>query len=61
MRKIVQIAMSQDATDDPALSVLALCDDGTVWRTVMAYGWQKWERLPPVPQEKPRGKEQPHG
>lgn len=46
----MQIAVTQDATNDPSMSVIALCDDGTIWRSVMAYGWRPWERLPIIPQ-----------
>jgi len=60
MRKVVQIAVTQDASNDPTQSVLALCDDGTIWRTVMVYGWQPWAQLPDVPQRGVRkAKDQP--
>lgn len=49
-RKIIQVAVTQDATSDPMISVVALCDDGTVWRTALNHGWSEWKPLPPVPQ-----------
>jgi hypothetical protein len=48
MRKIIQIASHGG-------SVLALCDDGTVWELIRgpsAYSEADiWRKLPPVPQD----------
>lgn len=40
MRKVIQIAAYSDCADDPVSSVIALCDDGTIWRSALIYEWQ---------------------
>ena len=49
-RKIIQIAVTQDSTNDPAITLFALCDDGTVWGSSEVYQWTSWKKLPPIPQ-----------
>lgn len=34
MRKIIQISTNHQSGSDEELSVLALCDDGTLWYTI---------------------------
>lgn len=47
-RKVVQIATANDGDhNDPGNVIVALCDDGTVWKKF----WTKeWEPVGPVPQ-----------
>jgi len=52
VRKIVQIA---SVPSDTTLSqVLALCNDGTLWRAMIRAGGYPtvWEELAPIPQPK---------
>ncbi len=53
-RKIVQISSTfdVDASPRPTVTVIALCDDGTVWQQETAYN-KPWERLPAIPQDGP--------
>jgi hypothetical protein len=49
-RKVIQIAVAgndETGTDDLRWAILALCDDGTVWRLRNLAG--SWRPLPPVP------------
>ncbi len=54
IRKIIQISTStntasmQGTTQDYYHYVTALCDDGTVWRSVNN---KDWHRLKPIPQD----------
>lgn len=47
-RKIIQIAVATDAQDDTDTTIIALCNDGTVWR--MWASTEQWKRLPDIPQ-----------
>lgn len=48
-RKIVQIAASE--SPEGGRSVLALCDDGTLWCSVSgSVRWLDWQPLPEIPQ-----------
>jgi hypothetical protein len=54
-RKIVQICYSprkeRREFDTQYETVMALCDDGTVWQTFYYDGtWREWEQIPNVPQ-----------
>lgn len=55
MRKIVQITADGGGRDSPAL--FALCEDDvgarSVWWIVPDVSGDKWERLPPIPQDEP--------
>jgi hypothetical protein len=55
-RKIIQIAHSEAGDGrEPSISLIALCDDGTVWART---SWHDdnprmagWRRIPDVPQD----------
>lgn len=51
-RKVIQIATTQDSTNDSVISVTALCDDGSIWQTSHIYSWREWKKLPDIPQRK---------
>ena len=47
VRKIIQIAMSEssDGDGDASVSVLALCDDGTLWFRADPWKETAWRRI----------------
>ena len=48
MRKVIQIAVSTD--DDEFGEIVALCDDGTIWRAIAdGHGLEEWTECAPVP------------
>jgi hypothetical protein len=52
-RKITQIsamAYAGSGFTGPSRSIVALCDDGTLWDGVWHQGQWSWTPLPPVPQ-----------
>ena len=52
-RRIVQIAIGQDGGSDYGETVLALCNDGSLWVLVWAKqpGGERWARLNDIPQD----------
>ena len=55
MRKVIQMTATQIREDERYWSMLytALCDDGTMWQGDGCWS-NKWEQLPPVPQDSPK-------
>lgn len=62
MRKVVQIAYGESAASENVsgtsyterqAKLVALCDDGSIFVTPLAYGAGdcQWERLKPIPQD----------
>ena len=50
-RKIIQIATAMGGNPgDPDMVTVALCDDGTVWRS---WNGDKWNPFPAIPQPTP--------
>jgi len=49
MRKIIQIAGAPE-TNGAYQTLVALCDDGTLWETYFNRKWQPWAEIPGVPQ-----------
>lgn len=46
-RKIIQVATAMGGSaDDPETINVALCDDGTVWRS---WNGEKWKPMPEIP------------
>lgn len=51
-RKIIQIATAMGGIpSDPDTITVALCDDGTVWRS---WNGDAWKPMPMLPQNAPR-------
>ena len=47
-RKIVQVATAMGGdSGDPDTVTVALCDDGTVWRS---WNGKQWHQMPAIPQ-----------
>lgn len=50
-RKIIQVATAMGGNPgDPDAVTVALCDDGTVWRS---WNGDKWHPMPAIPQPTP--------
>lgn len=56
-RKIIQFKVTEETTGNYQ-SIIALCDDGTLWETAYSergeideYEWEEWKELPAIPQE----------
>jgi len=46
-RKIIQITTAPHGFSD---AVFVICNDGTVWRMLTGSPYEKWKKLPPIPQ-----------
>lgn len=51
MRKVIQITSASKTTDGNLPYLIALCDDGTLWRMQFTFGEETgWTQITPVPQ-----------